>query len=156
MQKRTTNIKDKCFTLKSNFQKSLDLDLKNLGLLYWARLNYVLDLDIEWTTLLDSDQFYDILELDLKSTQATSLDLDRIYYMLGLDLKNTWTNLLDSDWFYYNQAEMLLEKSENLLEISVKQLVIQSSLASSISLSHTKFGVWKTIGYARCKVAQNH
>ena len=139
MQKRITNIKDKCFTLKSNFQKSLDLDLKNLGLLYWARLNYVLDLDIEWTTLLDSDWFYDILELDLKSTQATSLDLDWIYYILGLDLKNNWTILLDSDWFYYNQAGMLLEKSENLIELSV----IQPSLASSTSLGKTMCGLWK-------------
>ena len=139
MQKRITKIKDKCFTLKSNFLKSLDLDLKNLGLLYRARLNYVLDLDIEWTTLLDSDWFYDILELDLKSTHATSLDLDWIYYILGLDLKNTWTNLLDSDWLYYNQAGMLLEKSENLLELSIKHLVIQSSLVSSISLSLTMF-----------------
>ena len=39
---------------------------------------------------------------------------------------------------------MLLEKYENLLELSVKQLVIQSSLASSISLGQAMFGVWKT------------
>ena len=48
---------------------------------------------------------------------------------------NQWTNLLDSDLFYNNQARMLLEKSENLLELFVKQSVIQSSLARSISLS---------------------
>ena len=48
---------------------------------------------------------------------------------------NQWTNLLDSDLFYNNQAGMLLEKSENLLELFVKQSVIQSSLARSISLS---------------------
>ena len=39
---------------------------------------------------------------------------------------------------------MLLEKYENLLELFVKQLVIQSSLASSISLGQAMFGVWKT------------
>ena len=50
----------------------------------------------------------------------------------------------DSDWFYYNKAERLLEKSENFLELSVKQLVVQSSLASSISLGHAMFGVGKT------------
>ena len=54
-----------------------------------------------WTTLLDLDWFYDILDLDLKKT---------------------WTNLLESDWFYYNHAGMLLEKSEDLLELYVKQL----------------------------------
>ena len=54
-----------------------------------------------WTTLLDLDWFYDILDLDLKKT---------------------WTNLLESDWFYYNRAGMLLEKSEDLLELYVKQL----------------------------------
>ena len=46
---------------------------------------------------------------------------------------------MELDGFYYNQAEMLLEKSENLLEWSVKQLLIKSSLASSISLSQTMF-----------------
>ena len=61
--------------------------------------------------------------------------------MLDLDLKNTWTNLQNLDLFYYSQAEMLLEKYENLLELSVKQLVIQSSLASSISLGQTVCGV---------------
>ena len=39
---------------------------------------------------------------------------------------------------------MLLEKYKNLLESSVQRLVIQSSLASSISLFQTMFGVWKT------------
>ena len=38
----------------------------------------------------------------------------------------------------------MLEKYENLLELSVKQLVIQSSLAGSISLGQTMFGVSKT------------
>ena len=49
-------------------------------------------------------------------------------------MKISRANLLDLDWFYYNQAGMLLEKFENLLELLVKQLVIQSRLASSISL----------------------
>ena len=50
---------------------------------------------------------------------------------MELELKNSWTNLLDSDLFYYNDARMLLEKYENLLELFVKQQVIQSSLESS-------------------------
>ena len=39
---------------------------------------------------------------------------------------------------------MLLEKSENLLELSVKQLVIQSRLASSIFRRQVMFAMWKT------------
>ena len=70
---------------------------------------------------MDSDWFYDILELDLKSTYTT-LNLDWFYDTMDLGLKNIWTNLLDSDWFYYNQTRMLLVKSK----LSVKQLVIQS------------------------------
>ena len=67
-----------------------------------------------------------------------------VFFFLDSDLKNTCTNLLDSDWFCYNQAGMLLEKYENLFKLSGKQLVIQSSLASSISLGQTMFGVLKT------------
>ena len=55
-----------------------------------------------------------------------------------------WTNLVDSDLFYYNQAGILLENYENSLELSVKRLVIQSSLASSVSLGQTMCGMWKT------------
>ena len=47
-----------------------------------------------------------------------------IYYILDLDLKKTWTTLMYSNRFYYNQTGRLLEKSENLLESSVEQLVI--------------------------------
>ena len=36
---------------------------------------------------------------------------------------------------------MLLEKYENLLEFSVEQLVIQSSLANSIALGQSMCGV---------------
>ena len=39
---------------------------------------------------------------------------------------------------------MLLEQYQNFLELSVKQLVIQSSLASSIYLGQAMLGVWKT------------
>ena len=60
--------------------------------------------------------------------------------MLDLDLKNTRTNLLDSDKYCYNQAGMLLEKYENLLQLYFKQLVIQLSLVSSISLGQTMCG----------------
>ena len=83
-------------------------------------------------------------ELDLKSTQSTLLDLNWFYDILDLDLKNPWINLLNSDSFYYNQAGMLLEKYESLLILSVKQLVIQSSLARSISQGQTMYGVWET------------
>ena len=38
---------------------------------------------------------------------------------------------------------MVLEKYENLLELSVMQLVIQSSLAIAISIGQTTLGVWK-------------
>ena len=62
---------------------------------------------------------------------------DWFYDMLDLDLKNTWTNLLDSDRFYYNQPGMVLENYENLFQWSVKPLVTQLSLASSISLGQT-------------------
>ena len=90
---------------------------------------------------MDSDWFCYILEWDLKSTRTNLLNLYWFYDISGLDLKNNWTNLLDSDWFYYNQAGILLEKYEKLLQWSVQQLVIQSSLASSINLGQTKCGV---------------
>ena len=70
---------------------------------------------------MDSDWFYNILELDVGFYNI-------FYDIFDWDLKNTWTNLMDTDWFYYNQAGLLLEKYEKLLELSVKQLVIQSSL----------------------------
>ena len=53
----------------------------------------------------------------------------------------TWTDLLDADWYYYNQAGILLEKYENLLGLFVKQLVVESNLACSISQGQTKLGV---------------
>ena len=46
---------------------------------------------------------------------------------------------MDLDWFYYYKAGMLLEESENILELSVTQLVIQSRLASLISLGQAMF-----------------
>ena len=52
---------------------------------------------------------------------------------------------MNSDLLNYSQAGILLEKYENLLELSVKQLVIQSSLAISISLGQTMRAMWKTI-----------
>ena len=126
--------------LQFNFKKSLDFKilhyLTRLGLFY-----DILDLDLKntWTTLPDSDWFYDILELELESIPTTLMDF-YWFYTLDLDLKHNWTNVLDSDWFYYNKAGMLLEKHESLFELSVKQLVIQSS---SISLSQIMCGVIK-------------
>ena len=52
---------------------------------------------------------------------------------------------MNSDLLNYSQAGILLEKYENLLELSVKQLVIQSSFAISISLGQTMRAMWKTI-----------
>ena len=67
-----------------------------------------------------------------------------ILWYIGFELKKrTRTNLLDSNWFYYNQAEMPLEKSEDLLELSAKQLVMELRLVSSISLGQAMFHVWK-------------
>ena len=48
---------------------------------------------------------------------------------------------MNSDLFCYNQVEMLLEKYKKLLGLSVKQLIIQSSLASLISLGQTMWCV---------------
>ena len=93
--------------------------------------------------LVDSDWFCYMLESDLKSTQTNVLDLDWFYEILELNLKNTWTNLMGSYWLHYNQAGMLLKKYENLLQLPVKQLVIQSILASSFSLGQTMYGEWK-------------
>ena len=47
---------------------------------------------------------------------------------------------LELDSFYHSEAGIPLKKSQNLLELSAQQLVIQSSLASSISLSHVMLG----------------
>ena len=48
------------------------------------------------------------------------LGFELILGYIGLGLEKRF-NLLESDWFYYNQGRMLLEKSENSLELSVKQ-----------------------------------
>ena len=67
------------------------------------------------------------MDLDSKNNSTTLLDSDCFYNILELDLKNSWNELLDSDLFYYNQAWMLLEKHENLLQLFVNQQVTQSS-----------------------------
>ena len=67
----------------------------------------------------------------------------------------TWKTLGLNYWtqidFVRTKQGCWLEKFENLLELSIKQLVIEPSLASSISLGRTMFGVWKTKCYC-CKV----
>ena len=108
-------------------------------MIYWAWTWKINELSY-WT----QTNFRIYWELDLKSTQSTLLDLNWFYDILDLDLKNPWINLLNSDSFYYNQAGMLLEKYESLLILSVKQLVIQSSLARSLSQGQTMYGVWET------------
>ena len=74
--------------------------------------------------------------------------------MLGLPLLELdwFYDIVDLDWFYYtldldcelikwiNQGEMSLEKYEDLLELSVKQFVMQSSPSS---LGQIMWGVWK-------------
>ena len=71
------------------------------------------------------------------------MNLDWFYDTLDLGLKHACTKLLDSDWFDYNQAGMVLGKSENLLELSVKQLARQSRSTSLISLGQAMFSVGK-------------
>ena len=90
-----------------------------------------------WDTL--QFNFEKLLDFDLQNLWTTILDSD-CFYILDLSLKNTWTKFLDSDWFYYNPAGLLLQKSGNLLKLSV----IQSRLASWISLGQAMFDVWKT------------
>ena len=70
-------------------EKKLEKVSTNIGFKFEKYLNYLEILELE------SDWFYDILELYLKSTQTTLLDLYWFYVILNL--KYTWTNLLDSD-----------------------------------------------------------
>ena len=81
------------------------------------------------TTLRDSVWFFDIVLLKSAWTSFTGVRLILWYSGLGMDFF----------WFYYsldldcglikwvNQGEMSLEKYEDLLELSVKQFVMQSS-----------------------------
>ena len=66
------------------FKKSLDLNLKNLALAYWDRINFMIYwiwtqkiLELPYWTRID---FMNMMELDLKSTSSTLLDLD--YFMI--------------------------------------------------------------------------
>ena len=93
--------------------------------------------------LLNWNWFYDILELELKSTQTILQDLGWLCDILNVDSKDTRAKLLDSDWLHYDQAGMMQQKYESILQLSVKQLKIQASLATSISLDKTMLGVWK-------------
>ena len=84
--------------------------LTSLGLVSW----YIgLGLRKYLNTLMESDWFYYIFELDLQSAHTNLLDMDWFYDILDLDLKSTWTILLDAEWDYYNHAEMLFKKYEN-------------------------------------------
>ena len=120
--------------LKFNFKKSLDLDLEildwltGLGLTLWSTgtglkkyLNYLAGHGfVLYYIRVRLENFLDYLGFEL------------VLWYIGLGLNTwTWIKLLDSDWFYYIQPGMLLEMSENLLELSVKHLVIQSRLARS-------------------------
>ena len=60
-------------------------------------------------------------------------------YLTGLGLILLYIRLGLIKWI--NQAEMLLEKYEDFLELTVKQFVIQTK---SNSLGEMMCGVWKT------------
>ena len=84
----------------------MDLGLKELGLPYWARINFMIYWTWTWKILellyciLHSAWFYDILDLGLKTARTTLLELDWFYDILDLDqLQKPWTTLLDWDWF---------------------------------------------------------
>ena len=101
-----------------------------------------LDLKNSQTRLRDLVWFFDILDLKSAGTTFTGVRLILWYSGLGMNLF----------WFYYtldldcglikwiNQGEMSLEKYEDLLELSVKQFVMQSSPSS---LGQIMWGVWK-------------
>ena len=121
----------------------MDLDLKNLRLTLWY-IQLRLEKYLNYFTGLGLILWYVGVRLENYSDYYTILDLNWFYDILDLDLKNSRTKLLDSDLFYYNRAEMPLEKFEILLEFSVNQLLIQSSLASLVFLDQTMCCVWKT------------
>ena len=60
----------------------------------------------------------------------------------------TWKTICLTYWtqtdFIISNKGLLLEKSENVLELPVKQLVIQLGLISSISKGQTIFSVCKS------------
>ena len=121
----------------------MDLELKNLRLTLWY-IQLRLEKYLNYFTGLGLILWYVGVRLENYSDYYTILDLNWFYDILDLDLKNSRTKLLNSDLFYYNHAEMPLEKFEILLEFSVNQLLIQSSLASLVFLDQTMCCVWKT------------
>ena len=121
----------------------MDLDLKNLRLTLWY-IQLRLEKYLNYFTGLGLILWYVGVRLENYSDYYTILDLNWFYDILDLNLKNSRTKLLNSDLFYYNHAEMPLEKFEILLEFSVNQLLIQSSLASLVFLDQTMCCVWKT------------
>ena len=63
--------------------------------------------------------------MDFKNTRTTLLDSDWFYNMLNLAVKSTWITLLELDWIYQtlsldyliNQAGRLLQKYEDFLDL---------------------------------------
>ena len=118
-------------SLQFNLKKSFDLHLKNSDYLIKMRLT-------SWYIRFGLEKYPIILiALGLVlgcSPQITLLQLDW-YDVLDLDWKSTWTTLLRLILFYIglrlirwiNQAEMPFEKYEHFLELSAKQFVIESS-----------------------------
>ena len=83
------------------FEKSLDLDLKNLGVPYWARINFIIYCTwtrkiLEYLTGLGLILVY--TEVRIAKYSDDLLDLDWFYDILDLDLKNTWTNWIQIDF----------------------------------------------------------
>ena len=70
--------------MQFNFNKSLDLGLKNPGLPYWAWISFIdileLDLKNTWTNLLDSDLLY---------YNQEGMLLEKSEYLLELSVSNT-------------------------------------------------------------------
>ena len=122
------------------------------NLLEWGWLYDILDMDLKNTqsTLRDSVWFFDIL--DLKSARTTLTGVRFILWNSGRGLKNTWTSWLDSDFILHwtwvvdwlnelIKQELLLEKYEDVLELSIKQYVMQ---LSPTSLGQIMCDLWKT------------
>ena len=114
-----------------------------------------LDRGLEKTrsTLRDSVWFVDILDLDFKSPRTIFTGVGLILWYSGLGLKkhlnnSTWLGLILLyielgfwiDWMNWLSRDAI-RKVEDVLELSVKQFVIQSS---PTSVGQIMYGVCKT------------
>ena len=116
--------------LKFNCKKSLDLNRKISDCLTGLGLT-------SWYIKLELEKYLNITGLGFVLWYIIRVRLEKYLNYLGFEL------ILRHIGLGLNQAGKLLEKSENLLELSVKQLVIQSRLASLTFLGQAMFGVVK-------------